>query len=104
MPGFTRRTIAGQLDRVSRPDFQMSVAIQFDELNRRAEERGGFFRFCDALVRRAVRAGFAARADDEMRRAAAARFPRDHAAAAELDVVRDARQRPGAARGQVSSV
>jgi hypothetical protein len=52
------------------------VAAEFDELDRGAEQRGGFFASGGALRGRAVRAGLAARADDEMRRAAGLGFSR----------------------------
>ena len=47
---------ARQFDGVSGADFQMRVAVQFDEFNRCAQQRGGFFRLGDALLRRAVSA------------------------------------------------
>ena len=74
--------------RVGGADLQVRVAVEFDEFDRRTQQRGGSFRASpNALRGRAVSAGFAARADDEVRRAAGAGFARDHAAAAEFDVV-----------------
>ena len=63
-----------QFDGVSGANFQMRIAVQFDEFNRCAEQRGGFFCLGRALFGRAVRAGFAARTNDKMRFAAGTAF------------------------------
>ena len=76
-----------QFDGVSGADFQVRVAVEFEKFDRGAQQRGGFFGLGGALLRRAVAAGFAARADDKMRLASGPGFLRDHAAAAEFDVV-----------------
>ena len=74
MPGRTRRMMAGEFDGVSGADFQMRIAVEFDKFNRGAEQRRGFFRFGDSLLRRAMSAGFAARTNDKMRLASGAGF------------------------------
>ncbi len=79
---------AGQRDGMGRPDFEVGVSIELDELDRRAEERRGSPRFSDALLGLAVRRRFAARAHDEMRRTPGKRLLHDHPAATELDVIR----------------
>ena len=78
---------SGKLDRMSRPDFQMSITIQFDEFDCGAKKRRGFFGFSQAPVGRAVRTGFTQRANDKMHRTTELRFLRNHAAATEFDVV-----------------
>jgi len=82
-----RTGLRGGLKGVGGANFQMRIPVQFDKLNRRAKERGGFFCLGHALRRRAMSPGFAARANDKMRRATSAGFFRDDAAAPELDVV-----------------
>src|SRR5205814_9416116 len=77
----------GQRDGMGRPDFQVGVSVELDELDRRAEERRGSPRFCDALLRLAMRRRFAARAHNQMRRSPGKRFLHDHTAASELDFV-----------------
>src|ERR1017187_5752786 len=78
---------ASQFDGVSGADFEVGIAIEFDEFNRRAEERGGFFCLGHSWVGRAVSSGFAARANDKVRRASGASLPRNHPAAREFNVV-----------------
>ena len=78
---------ARQLDRVGGADFQMGIAVEFEELERRTEQRGGPLGLERPLGGRAVRRRLAARADDQVRRPAGAGLPRDDAAAAEFDVV-----------------
>ena len=93
----------GQFDGVSDTDFEMGVAVELDEFERRAEQRGGFFCFGGSLRGRAVGCGFAARADDKMRRAAGARLARDQRRRNRIRCRRDARQRPAAAPVQEGS-
>ena len=45
---------ARQFDCVSRANFKMRIAVQFDEFNCCAQKRGGFFRLGHPLFRRAV--------------------------------------------------
>src|SRR6476660_7694943 len=78
----------GQRDGMGRPDFEVGVSVELDELDSRAEKRCGFPRFYDALLRLAMRRRFAARAHDQMRRPPGKRFLHDHPAATELDVIR----------------
>ena len=88
MPGRTRRRTPASVMAWAARTSRWAVSVEFDELDRRAEERRGSPRFCDALLRLAVRRRFAARAHDEMRRPPGKRLLRDHPAATELDVVR----------------
>src|SRR4051794_36464724 len=78
---------AGQRNGMGRPDFEMGVSIEFDEFDRRAEERCGSPRFSHALLGLAVRPRSAARAHDKMRRPPSKRLLRDPPAATELDVI-----------------
>ena len=63
------------------------IAVEFDEFDRRAQERRRLFGLGGSLRRRAVGRRFAARTDDEVSLPAGPRFLRDDAAAAEFDVV-----------------
>ena len=87
MPGRTRRRMPASLMAWADADFQMRIAVEFDEFNRRAQQRGGFFRLGHPLRRRAVGSGFAARTNDKVRRATGAGFFGDDTAAPEFDVV-----------------
>ena len=78
---------ARQPDGVRGFDFEMGVAVQFDEFDRRAQQGCGLLRFGHTLRRRAVGTGFTAGTDDQVDRASKEAFLRDDPAAAELDVV-----------------
>ena len=92
---------AGELDGMGSADFEMGIAVEFDEFDRGAEQGRGASGFDVRLLGRAVAARFAARADDEMGGPAGARFVGDHAAAPELDVVRVGAEGQRAARAQL---
>jgi len=77
-----------ELDRMCGPDFQMSIAVEFNKFDCRAQQGGGFFCFADALFWRAMSAGFAARANYKMRLPSGAGFARDNSAAGEFNIVR----------------
>ena len=104
VPGRTRRIDSCQFDRMSGANFQMRIAVKFDEFNGCAQQPGGFFRFSDALFGRAVRSGFAARANDKMRFASGASFRAQSRRRSQIQCRQDARRRPAMARGQGSSV
>ena len=78
---------ARQPDRVRDADFQVGIAVELEELERRTEQRGAPLGLERPLGGRAVRRRLAPRADDQVRRPAGAGLQRDDAAAAELDVV-----------------
>ncbi len=65
----------------------MRVAFEFKKLDRRAQKPGRLRGFGGPLFGRAVSPGFAARTDGQVRLATGAGLARDHAAAAEFDVV-----------------
>ena len=75
------------LRRIAYSDRDFLVAVEPEELDRRAEDFRGPLRLGGAPGRRAVGAGLAARANDQVHRPARAGFAGDQAAAAELDVV-----------------
>ncbi len=79
---------SGQANGVRAFDFQLRVAVEFSPFQRCTQQRRGIFRFCRALLGGAPGAGFAARTYDQMGASAGLGFQRDHAAAAEFDVVR----------------
>jgi hypothetical protein len=76
-----------QPNRVNGSKLQMSITVKLDEFNRRAQQSSGFFGFSDPLFRGTVSASFTARTNDEVHFASGMRFARDHATAAEFDVV-----------------
>ena len=78
---------AGEGDGVGGADFEVGVAIEVEEFERCAEERGGGLGFFGALIGGAVGGGLAVGADEEVCGAAGAGFLGDDGAAAELDVV-----------------
>ncbi len=78
---------AREPDRVGGADFQMGVAVELDELERRAEDGGGLLGLERPTLGGAVRPGLAPRADDQVRRPAASGLGDDDPAASELDVV-----------------
>src|SRR3954447_23070132 len=78
---------AGQRNGMGRPDFEVGVSIEFDEFDRRAEERRSSPRFSHALLGLAVRTRFAARAPDKIRGTPNKHLLPDPPAATELDVI-----------------
>ena len=66
----------------------MSVAIEFDEFRRCAQQRGGFFSFGGPLFGRTVGSGFTTRTDHKVSLPPQAGFPRNDTTAREFDVVR----------------
>ena len=66
----------------------MTVAAQFEEFDRRAEQLRRLARFGFPFVRRAVARSFPARTNTERDLAPARRFREKNSAAAKLDIVR----------------
>src|ERR1051325_7531733 len=78
----------GQRDRMGRPDFEVGVSVELDELDGRAEKRCCFLRFYAPSPWLAWRRRSAARAHDKRRRPPGKVFCHDPPAATELDVIR----------------
>ena len=80
---------------------EVGVAVELDQLQRRAERPRAGPALLQSLLRRAVAGRLAARADDHVRRAPGAGLQGDDAAAAEFDVVGMSSRRPAGAPAQV---
>jgi hypothetical protein len=79
---------SGQRYGVGRAKLEMCVAIELDELERRAQQFGRGVGLGHSLVGAAVRAGFALRTDDQVHAAAGADLQGYDCTTAELDIVR----------------
>jgi hypothetical protein len=77
----------GQLNCMGGANFQMRVAVKFDELNRGTKQSRRFHRFSGALFGCAFAGRVAQRTDNTVSRASGANFLGNHSAAAKLDVI-----------------